>query len=403
MELWLTPGIVAFLLTELLIALLFHIIGVLCLIKEKQGLQKQRIILLNLSITEIVHIFYMIVYICMNVVDLTTSQLTTINNILIVAYHMVTGLFYCAMILISGDRLFSTLFPTTYYVYIHQSTLRKIVVVLWFFAISSSIVCFILPMDMGMYADLILSCSHALQIVFLVFSVVAYFLVIISHFRGQSLLGVRSKCNVFVTRMKRTCFISFSIITSFVIFYIVPNYIDKGSDQVFMLMSALSCVGLTVDPVLYIFLNGTLRASALQIIRCQWRSTRDRRITRTATQIEKENSSPTVPYEQRSIIDNQYKDYCSVDKRHHDEDMTDVQREMIQRFNERFGVSELRKMSTLSESSLKSLNDCSSGFDSSSSDEFERFFDSMFDVVSGLKSASSSSSFNDSRLRETAV
>ena len=61
---WLTPGVMVLLLTELMIAMSFHVIGVLCLLNEKEELQKQRIILLNLSFAEIVSICYMTVHIC---------------------------------------------------------------------------------------------------------------------------------------------------------------------------------------------------------------------------------------------------------------------------------------------------------------------------------------------------
>ena len=53
------------------------------------------------------------------------------------------------------------------------------------------------------------------------------------------------------------------------------SYIKASSERDFMCLVALSCLGLTIDPLLYIFLNRTLRKTALNMLRCK--SARNRR------------------------------------------------------------------------------------------------------------------------------
>ena len=173
-----------FILTELMIALIFHTLGIVCLVKEQKELQKQRILLLNLSATELLNIIYMISYICMSRLEFTASTLMIMNDVLIAAYHIVTVLFYNAMILIAGDRLLSSLFPTAYYVHVRKSTLKKSVIIIWFLSMSSSTICVILHKDISQYIDIILIRSYEAQIVFLFTSVSAYATVALSLFQG---------------------------------------------------------------------------------------------------------------------------------------------------------------------------------------------------------------------------
>ena len=184
---------------------------------EKHKLKKQKVLLLNLSSAEILNILYMIAYICVSGMDLTAYTLTILNNVLIASFHIVTTLFYNAMIVIAWDRLVSTIFPTGYYVYVRNTTLQKIVLFSWVFSIIFLIICVCLPISMEMYAHVILVCSYVSQVLFLALSVTAYTLIGLSHFRRQS-LGVQQNRLFKRKGFRRTLAISFSLTITFVIF-----------------------------------------------------------------------------------------------------------------------------------------------------------------------------------------
>ena len=123
----LPPVTFTLLVSILLLALCVHTLGIYLCYKEETALQKQKILLVNLSCVEILTIVYMIVHLCGGYMNLTREDLKTANKIFCTAYHCITSLFYCSMILISADRLMCIVTPAKYYVYVHKSTLKKVV------------------------------------------------------------------------------------------------------------------------------------------------------------------------------------------------------------------------------------------------------------------------------------
>ena len=71
-----------------------------------------------------------------------------------------------------------------------------------------------------------------------------------------------------VESKKKTFTVSLCLITTFVLFYIVPNFVHSNDDVTSTTMIALTYTGLIVDPVLYTLLHPTLRNIAAKLFTC---------------------------------------------------------------------------------------------------------------------------------------
>ena len=260
------PENVATIMTILLFGLLFQCVGIYCCWKQKNVLKNQKIILLNLSVSEIFLIAYMIVQLCGRYLVLTQAQKDIANKTMCTLYHGLTVQFYCAMFVIPADRLASVTIPTVYHIHVTKATLKKVVLTTWILSIFSTLPFVASSMSVEKQLEIIVSYSYVAQSLFLLLSVVTYTIIGVKLLHSARLQSRRtSRCS---GRIKRTTLISFVIISTFLLFYMAPNYIHTCNVDIITVKIAISYFGVSVDPIIYILLHNKLRPIAWRALTC---------------------------------------------------------------------------------------------------------------------------------------
>ena len=125
----------------------------------------------------------------------------------------------------------------------------------------------------------------------------AYCFVFLSQIRRKSnsnITGIKGRaasCNR-SDGLKWTFLLSFSLVTSFIVFYTVPNYVTSSEPAVDTAMIALTYVGMIIDPVLYMLIHPALRATTANVFTCNGGMGKRFRCIRT---IYMENDCPAPP------------------------------------------------------------------------------------------------------------
>ena len=222
-------------------------------------------ILINLSVVEIITIVFMMVYLVLDHVPFHPNEIKQMNRALCAVYHCFTNLFYSTMTLIPFDRLLCVRSPTFYYSRVRVSPLKKIVTAIWCLSILS-VLPFPFTVSLLTHMKIILYSSYFAQAVFLVISLTAYSLVSRSQIRRGFLFGDMKRRASEVSRSYHTFKTSFVLNTSFVVFYVIPNYVPVPHDhQSYLLLTGISYVGLMVDPIIYTLMHKELRPIAIHL------------------------------------------------------------------------------------------------------------------------------------------
>lgn len=103
---------------------------------------------------------------------------------------------------------------------------------------------------------------------FLATSLIAYSLIL--HSQTLRRHSIQSHTSGDTDTVRRTFYVSFSVTVSFVVFYLVPNYIPHAENVLYeTICIAVTYCGLAVDPVLYILLHSVLRPIAYRLFTCK--------------------------------------------------------------------------------------------------------------------------------------
>ena len=261
----------------LCIGFLLHLAGIYCCYKEKQKLKNQKIILINLSAVEMVTIIFMMVHMLLDHTEIDEKNVEMANKVLCTIYHGLTNLFYLTMIQIPLDRLLCILWPTFYYVNVRVSTVKKTVLIIW---TSSLLAPTPIPFleDLQTQMKIILYSSYVAQAIFLVISITAYTLVTRHQIRRRKLFAGPPTKTENSMKCHRTYSVPFVLNASFVVFYIIPNFVslcDSNDQDIFM--KGLSYVGLIADPILYILLHKDIWPIVKKLFTTNYRLMRGKR------------------------------------------------------------------------------------------------------------------------------
>ena len=263
--------------------LILNLCGIYCCLKQKKKLPKQKIILLNLSASEVTVILYTLCHLGVSRVNIREPrELAIINKVMCTLYHGVTSLLYNSMLLISLDRFVCIAAQMFYRINVMESTLKKSIVIIWIVSFTIPTVVVAIVHDINKQIQIVLYHSYALQGFFIVISCIAYCLVAKSQRRRSILFeptASRGKSN----RNQKTFLVSFSLIATFVIFYIIPNYVQSKDTTVSSLMISLTYIGLIVDPILYTLLHQSLRYIARNMLTCSGNISQSYNIERQRT------------------------------------------------------------------------------------------------------------------------
>ena len=169
------------------------------------------------------------------------------------------------MTLIPFDRLLCAVSPYIYQSYVQRSTMKKTVLYIWLFSIAWPFSVYFTSVHV--HVNVIKYYSYAAQGLFLAVSLTAYSLILRSQTtRRQNIQSHLANS----ADTKRTFYVAFSVTVSFVVFYLVPNYIPHANNVLFeTICIAVTYCGLAVDPVLYILLHSVLRPIAYNLFTCR--------------------------------------------------------------------------------------------------------------------------------------
>ena len=155
------------------------------------------------------------------------------------SYHIITLLFYASIMLVAVDRLLCIMSPTRYYVRVRAPTLKRTIRIIWFVSILIPALVAFLPISTSIHDTIVTYISQFSQVAFLISSVAAYALITWSHFKRVKLLlyfSISYQGSVEWKRVKRTFRTSFSLVSSFILFYVVPTYVSTNIELYHILL-----------------------------------------------------------------------------------------------------------------------------------------------------------------------
>ena len=252
---------------------LLYAAGIYCCYREKNKLKKQKIILINLSVVEIIQIIFMIAHLFLDHVPFHLQDMKEANRILCTIYHGITNLFYSTMISIPLDRLICVVSPAFYYCIVRMSTVKKTVILIWTFSLVS-VIPFPFITDLKTHMKIILYYCYGVQAIFFTISATTYTLVARSQLRRSSLFVDSTRRASEISRNGRTLSVSVALNLTFILFYVVPNYMPTPANHgMYLLLCGISYVGLMVDPIVYTLMHKDLRPFVVSLFTCKGRLT----------------------------------------------------------------------------------------------------------------------------------
>lgn len=194
-------------------------------------------------------------------IKFTRQELIIASKILAMLYHCLTFLFYVAMTFISADRLLGTAWPLKYNCYMRVSTVRRIVCSMWLVSIVASLP-FPFIFNSVVHHTIILYVSYTMQSIFVLVTVATYTTIYVKMKRRSLRFTTVDKQRF----NKAKHLVPFFILLSFVLFYQIPNFMSPRTKDMKALRAAVTCLGLSIDPIIYIFLNKALRRHVIDML-----------------------------------------------------------------------------------------------------------------------------------------
>lgn len=258
------------------VAFCLHIIGITCLLKHTPKNKNQKVILLSLSITEISII---IINVCSEVFHFVEHRNLHNTNSSVYFFFLtwfVTS-FCMVMIVLVVDRLLCVVSHLKYRYYVTPKKLLSTIVGLWTICAFPSIPHLLYNQtdpEMALYTKIFLpalSCFYTLLAIF-VYVVIGYKL-----YRREKVLSRNRESQKSFLRKKQTL-IPLCIIVSFILLVLTPEFVTiwtvdnvdniTDSGNIEMVLAFLWYSGFIVDPVIYVFLNQSLRNIAVEMFCC---------------------------------------------------------------------------------------------------------------------------------------
>ena len=241
-----------------------HTFGIYCLHKSKKVQKIQRVILTNLSVTELVMTVTFSCDVYFKFLSHDESRVKTFKQ---VYEYIKTGLFcnyLLCMMLMTGDRLLCALLCLTYKVHVTKSRLIKVIIFIWLLSLFFVSIAYF-PSG-GAYMVKFVGCCF-LFITILTYSTIAYKL----NQRSRQFATVTQATNNNRNQFRKHYVIPLLILITFVIFVAIPfdlRVFMESSLYLDLFRYLLGSVNFIMDPLIYVFLHQEIRKTALNTLRC---------------------------------------------------------------------------------------------------------------------------------------
>lgn len=258
------------------VALCLHGLAIFCLCKHKKQNKNQKVLLINLSATEIIILLFKASYIGLQTVmhknqTKTDHKADLFSMISFYLYVLATFLLLFAMFLIIVDRFLCIHLHVRYSYVVTKIRLMKVIIAAWIVSTIIGLPIMFLE-DLSKEYYLILA---VLNIVYITMATVVYGIICLHLKRRRKRLQTKSKMENSVTNSKQFV-VPFLIVITFIIFASLPQCINvwlsvtNGETiNVRIITEILLVCGFIVDPLIYVFFNKSLRDVALHYLRCK--------------------------------------------------------------------------------------------------------------------------------------
>ena len=119
---------------------------------------------------------------------------------------------------------------------------------------------------MTLHGKVIIYCTYVVHGVFIGVTATTYIIIGVTFLPRQ-----KHREQDVQRRVRKTFYVSVSLITAFTMFIMLPNYIQvqAASGTANTMKVLLTYIGHSVDPLLYVFLDKTLRPIAISFVTCK--------------------------------------------------------------------------------------------------------------------------------------
>lgn len=250
------------------IPILLDFLGLYCLYKNKLRKENQKLFLYHITIVELL---LNVIGIVLITLDLLPNVHRTVRNVIVSLHGGASLVFYLIMLLITLDRLACVLLHIKYKILITNKLIRAIIYCSWVLGFLS-----VIPLSFTaseLTKDIVYTYGFVVSdsIVVLAFSVCYVAITCMLRVRRERLSSSSSKTRTHGSVFRKQYLIPFLIITSFVLFYGIPDAVmtfsDKTEEQL-QIVTVFWSLGFVADPLIYIFFNRAYRKTAICFFRC---------------------------------------------------------------------------------------------------------------------------------------
>ncbi|XP_057310621.1 adrenocorticotropic hormone receptor-like [Hydractinia symbiolongicarpus] len=258
------------------VALCLHGLAIFCLCKNKKQNKNQKVLLINLSATEVITLLLKTSYTGMamaihKVKTITEQVADLLFMISFYLYTLANFLLLFAMFFIIADRFLCIPLHVRYNYVVTKIRLMKVIIAAWIVSTIIGLPLLFLDFHIEYFIILIV-----LNVVYIIMATVVYGIICLYLKRRRKTFQAKSKMEK-VTNSKQFV-VPFLIVITFIIFSSLPRSInlwllvmDGQTETVTfgILIEILLICGFIVDPLIYVFFNKPLRDVALHYLRCK--------------------------------------------------------------------------------------------------------------------------------------
>lgn len=245
----------------------------------------QNLFILNLACAELAYSFFDIINSVTHFYEFLTKDYKNFEFCASITFTQcgTSLLYYAAMFLLTGDRLFQTAFPFKYRRFWDIERTKKIIILVWVLTSLFVVILIILSTQYGYinyfykFYPYYLVAILSLDSLFFAFAILTYISMFYSYIKSRkSVVNITGNESIFKTFINSRFYVSGLIIGSFLMlgvlahFLYISNYIHR--DGVVTLQSLLYAdvsfrFSFTVDGIIYIYLQKSSRKTFLEKLR----------------------------------------------------------------------------------------------------------------------------------------
>lgn len=265
----LPPALLHTIFVLLAVGIILNAFGIYCLRQQRGGNANQRRFLQNLSLIEIIKMVWDYVPLC--TYNYSSGLYEKCYIYLDIIEVNIMTILFSSILLVTIDRLSCVLLTTRYKQYVRESFVTEVIITTWLIGLTSGWFIFAMNSEQAK-ADYYLT----FDIIIVAMSVITYSLIV-------KLLGDRKRKFVKLRQMTiksrgvhvekhkgnlRMLFVPSAIITSYVLFNAIPDIVFNFwfTNATYQVSLVLWTLGVSVDPVIYIFLNKGVRNTAKETL-----------------------------------------------------------------------------------------------------------------------------------------